>query len=373
VIIRGYILREVSLTLGAVLSVLLLIFFSTRFVSILGDVASGTLPANLVFTLLGLELLKNLATIMPMAIFFSVLLAFGRLYRDNEITVMAATGIGQLDLLRSLRRLAPVLFIITALLALYATPWAAGKSESLRNEAKNRSELSLLAAGRFSESRNGDLIMYVESLSEDQRQLQNVFIQRRGLNSQMVLSSESGYRYVEEESGDEFMVMVDGYRYEGEPGQKNFRITKFHEHAIRIAETEVVPARIRRKSKTSLSLFQSPVLKDTAELQKRLTLPLSAIALMILAVPLSRVNPREGRYGRLFSAVFIYVIYNNIYSAAYNWVGKGDIHPWLGMWWVPLLLVIAAGLIATWQSRDQLAWIINDMLARRKAAKVSGA
>ncbi|WP_126454019.1 LPS export ABC transporter permease LptF [Sulfuriflexus mobilis] len=355
-IIRRYILREIGTTLLAVTSVLLLIFFSTRFVRLLGDVAEGRLPAELVFSVLGLELLKNLASILPLAVFFAVLLAFGRLYRDQEMVALNASGIGQAQIMRMLLLLTPFILVLNGYLALYAAPWAAERVEQIRHAAEYRSELSLLSAGRFTESKDGRLIMYVESLTDDKQQLKNVFVQRLGTGSKSVLASDTGYRYVDKNSGDEFMVMVDGYRYEGEPGKADYRITKFDKHAVRINEKKAPLAIAGRNATASADLWQSANLREQAELQSRIILPLSAVAFMILAVPMSRVKPREGRYGRLFSAVVIYVIYNNLIGTSYKWVGKGEISPWIGMWWLPLLLLLTAAVVVAWQVRGQSLW-----------------
>jgi len=359
VIIQRYIVKEVATTLLAVVVVILLIFFSLRFVRLLGDVAEGVLPAELIFTLLSLQLLKNLGSILPLAIFFSVLLAFGRLYRDQEMVAMMASGIGQATLTRFLMVLAPFVLIVNAVFSLYLSPWAAAEANRITHEAENRSELSLLAPGRFIESRDGGLLMYVEELSDDQRELKNVFVQSRRGSNKSILASETGYRYLDEKSGDEFMVMVDGYRYEGEPGQDDYRITQFIKHAVRVEEKAATGPRLKRSAKSTLLLWSSTKLKDIAELQSRFIEPLVTIALMLLAIPMSRVHPREGRYGRLFSAVFIYVIYNNLYGATYNWIGKGEISPWVGMWWLPLMLLLVALGFVLWQSRGQSTWLNN--------------
>jgi len=339
--------------------VLLLIFFSLRFVRILGDVASGELPVEFVLTLLLLQLVKNIDAIIPLAVFFSVLLAFGRLYRDQEMVAMTASGIGQATLARILMVLVPFLLIINGASSLYLSPWASAEIENIKHSAENRSELSLLSAGRFVESRSGELIMYVEELSEDQLELKNVFVQSRKGVKKSVISSETGYRYIDEKSGDEFLVLVDGYRYEGEPGQDDYRITQFGKHAVRLEEKSVGEADLRRSAKSSLELLHSSTLRDTAELQSRIIVPFVTIAFMLLAIPMSKVNPREGQYGRLFSAVFVYVIYNNLYGAAYNWVGRGKISPYIGMWWIPLLILLVALAIIMWQTRGQSNWI-ND-------------
>ena len=358
-IIQRYIVKEVAITLLVVMVVVLLIFFSLRFVRILGNVVDGSLPVDAVFTLLSLKLLKSISNIIPLAMFFSVLLAFGRLYRDQEMVALTASGIGQSSLVRLLLFWAPLIFIINASCSLYLSPWAAAESDAIKHAAESRSELSLLAAGRFIESQDGSLIMYVEELSEDQRELRNVFVQSHKGSRKSVLASETGYRYIDEQSGDEFMMMVDGYRYEGNPGQDDYRITEFVKHAVRVEEKEASGPVLRRSAKKSVLLLSSLELKDIAELQSRIIVPFVTVALMILAIPMSRVQPREGQYGRLFSAVFIYVIYNSLFGASYNWIGNGKISPWIGMWWLPLLLLLVALGFVLWQTRGQSTWLNN--------------
>jgi len=351
----------VLFTLLAVLTVVLLIFFSLRFVRVLGDVASGALPSELVFTVLSLELVRNIGSVIPIVLFFSVLLAFGRFYRDQEMIALTASGIGQLSLTRYLLWLMPVVLVVNLAFTLYVAPWASERIDTVRHEAENRSELSLLVAGRFTESKSGKLVMYVEALSEDQRELKNVFVQSRSRSKKSIMSAETGYRYLDKNTGDEYMVMVDGYRYVGEPGQDDYRITKFKKHAVRIEEKDAEAVRLRRKSIPTSELWGDSELRNKAELQKRIVLPLSAVAFMLLAVPLSRVQPREGRYGRLFSAVFIYVIFNNLLGASYNWIGRGTISPLIGMWWLPVLLLAVAGIYALWQMRGQAGWLRDRM------------
>jgi len=353
------------LTLLAVLTVVLLIFFSLRFVRVLGDVASGSLPSELVFTVLTLEMIRNIGSVLPVVLFFSVLLAFGRLYRDQEMVALTASGVGQLSLTRVLFWLVPAVLVINGTFTLYVAPWATAKRDAVRHEAENRSELSLLVAGRFTESKSGKLVMYVEELSDDQRQLKNVFVQSRSRSRKSILSSKTGHRYLDKESGDEFMVMEDGYRYVGEPGQDDYRITKFKKHAVRIEEKTTDAVHVKRSATPTDVLWASKKLKDKAELQKRIILPLSAVALMLLAVPLSRVQPREGRYGRVFSAVLIYVIFNNLLGASYNWISRGSISTTIGMWWLPLMLLAIAGMYALWQMRGQTGWL-RDRLAGHK-------
>lgn len=342
----------------------MLIFFSTRFVKILADVASGVLPGDLVFVLMGLQSLKSLSLILPIALFFAVLLAFGRMYRDHEMVALGACGFGQISLVRIVMMVAPVVALLVGIASLYISPWAARVTVEIENKAEQGSELSGIAAGKFRESRDGNFIMYVESIDDERRLMRNVFVHSRGSDKQTVLFSETGHRYVDKVTGDEFMVMQDGYRYEGEPGQANYRIVKFATHALRVETKNPEEIILRRREMTTAQLWASDKLMHTAELQRRLLLPLSTIILALIAVPLSRSQPREGRYARLFSAVLIYIIYNNLLGAAQGWVATGKISPVIGMWWVPLLLLAYAGMLASWQSRGQMPRL-NTMFLRK--------
>lgn len=356
-ILRRYIIREVLLTLVTVFGVLLLIFFSTRFVRILADVAAGALPADLVFTLLGLHSLRFLPLLFTIALFFAILLAFGRLYRDHEMVALAACGFGQADLAGTIMRLAPVVALVIGLCAVFLSPWAASRANDLQLRAKQESELSGLVAGQFRESRDGNFIIYVESIEDDKRTLHNVFVHNRKDSSQTVLYSATGYRDVDAKTGDEFMIMNDGYRYEGVPGQLDYRVIHFATHAIRVERKAEQVQKLARWQMSTAELWQTRSAKDLAELQNRLLMPISALVLALLAVPLSRSSPREGRYARLFSAVLIFIAYNNLLAAAQGWVGSGKLSPSIGMWWVPLLLLCITLLYIYLQNHNSvLCW-----------------
>lgn len=338
----------------AVLAVLLLIFFSTQFVRILAEVAAGVLPGKLVFTLMGLQSIKSLAEILPIALFFGILLSFGRMYRDHEMVALGTCGFGQTSLARIVMIIAPLVAVIVAICSLYISPWAARTAAELEHEYQHGSELSGITAGQFSESRDGNFIMYVESIDDDRQTMRNVFVHSRGSDKKTVLFSATGQRHVDESSGDEYMLMKDGYRYEGEPGQANYRIVKFGTHAIRVESKASGPKNLARKEMHSTKLWESNSRYLSAELQRRLVLPLSAIVLALVAVPLSRSRPREGRYARLFSAVLIYIIYNNLLGASLGWVSSGKLPSFIGIWWVPMLLLVYGGLMSAWQSRGQM-------------------
>jgi lipopolysaccharide export system permease protein len=340
VILQRYIIKETLLTLLAVLGVLVVIFSSSRFVRYLAEVTTGSIPGDIVFTLLGLKVIYHVSVILPLAFFLAVLLTMGRLYRDNEITALAACGCGPMHMIRSLLWLAPVVVALVAWLSLYGSPLAENYNHQIRNKAKQASELSSLIAGQFKESQHGDMVFYVEELSDDGTRMQNAFVQRRIQGRLSVLSSEYGRRVTDPESGDRFMVMEDGYRYDGSPGDADYRIVKFKKHAVRIEEQGEVKKVQSLEAIPTSELIGKVDGRLRSELQWRISMPLSALLLAMLAVPLSKANPREGRYARLFAAILIYIAYNNLMGVARDLVKHNTIWPPLGMWWVHILLLV---------------------------------
>lgn len=322
----------------AVTAVLLLIFISTRFVRLLAEVASGALPGDTVLLLLGLKCVEYLPVILPLALYFAVLLSLGRMYRDSEVTALAACGVGPMHLARSLAVAAPAVFIVVAGLSVYASPWAARYALSVQKQGEQTAEFAGIVAGRFKASRDSDIVMYVDEAAEQGRRLDDIFVQIRQGGVIGLVSAAHGRRWTDPETGDEYMVMIDGYRYEGEPGRADYRIVKFKEHLVRIERKAPGAPKLKRKTLPTEVLAASDDPKYLAELQRRWAAPVTAVLLLFLAVPLSRSAPREGRYARVLLAVLIYFVYNNLLGAAQGYIERGKIPMEIGLWWAPALL-----------------------------------
>lgn len=195
--------------------------------------------------------------------------------------------------------------------------------------------------------------------------MRNVFVQVRDRGEQNIAVAERAYLSVDEASGDRFIVLEDGYRYTGEPGDVNYVITRFEKHAVRIDEAERQPAYLKLESLSSLELLSAGDSTHIAELQWRLSLPISVIVLGMLAVPLSRTTPRQGKYARLFTAVVVFFIYNNAMGVAQLLVERGELSPIIGIWPVHVVAAaVAAGLI--W-GQNFPRW--RTVLGRKKAAQ----
>jgi lipopolysaccharide export system permease protein len=341
-IISRYLLREILLALFAVSGVLYVIYVSNRLIRFFSDSESGSLPAGVIPHLVALKSVSNLMMLLPLAFFIAVLIALGRFYKDNEMVALAACGVGVGRLRRTILWLAFGFAGVVAALSLYAGPLAEELSYRIQDRVKADINVTSIAAGRFRELHDGQMIFYVENMSDDRQTLQNVFVktQRNGVLN--VVTAARGHQQVDPQSGDTYLILEDGYRYEGQPGDSQFKIIHFARHGILLEEQAVTPAVRNIVASPTPALWGNPGNYQKAELQWRIAMPVATILLAALAVPLSRSGPRQGRFAKLFIAVVIYAVYVNFLAVARSWMEHGVISAGLGLWWVhgALLAVI---------------------------------
>jgi lipopolysaccharide export system permease protein len=351
-VVDRYLLKEVMHGWLAVSLILCLILVSNRLARYLAAAAAGDMPADVIFVLLGLKVFLLLVYVLPFSLALGVMLGLGRLYRDSEMVVLGACGVGLRGLYRPLLALALVTTMLLTWVALYVAPKAAAIGYEVLARAEQTAEVSMLGAGRFQQVRGGLLTFFAERLSPDHERMENIFIHvrgRRGDKPSQLLSARSAYVTRDETTGGRFLVLVDGYRYEGDPGQADYKVMKFEKHGVRIDINKAVAANFKKDAMPTGTLLSSDKPADIAELQWRVSVPVSTLVLMILAIPLSQGNPRQGRYGRIVAAVLLFIIYNNLLSTAQAWVEQGVLPPMVGLWWVHLLPVMLAVILVNWQ------------------------
>lgn len=338
-IIHRYLLREIGITFLGVTGLLLLIFLSGTLVKILVETLEGDYPAAIMFTLLGLKGAASLMMVVPIAMFLSVLLALGRFYHDSEMTAMNACGIGPDKIMRSVARVAVFVTVVVAWLALFFSPWAAEMTQQMLDEAAAKPEIEGISPGRFNVLGGGNYLIYVESLAGDRRSLSQLFAHARHSGQEYLVTSSGAHETRDAQSGERYLVLENGFRYEGRPGQSEFNVVQFREHGLLLKERAIVPSKRRREAVPTMTLLRSSLAADQAELQWRIAVPISTLLLALLAVPLSRTAPREGRFGRLIVGILLYIVYNNLLSVARSALSKQEVPFWVGTWWVHLLLL----------------------------------
>jgi lipopolysaccharide export system permease protein len=341
-----YIFREVSTTWLAVTLVLLFILVTNQFARVLGKAAGGDLPKDAVFALLGLTSVQYVSVLIPVALLMAVMLALGRLSRDSELTAITACGVGNWRLLRPLFVLATLLALLLGWLTLVVVPRSYLVAEQIQAEAARFIDSGGIEPGRFHNDEELGLVFFVERVGE-RGLLQNLFMQRRQDDRVEVAVARSGRIVEQQDGGDRTLILYDGQRYEGVPGTVDFQVVKFAEHGIPIRPRDGKALKDDPKLKPTPELLGATGPRSIAELQWRISVPLSLFGLTMIAVPLSRTGPREGRYGRLAAAILVYVLYTNLTEATRSWVERGLLPPSIGLWWVHGAL-IAAALLALW-------------------------
>ena len=343
-IIERYLCREILRALAAVSAVLLLVYGANRFAGFLADAAAGLVPPALVFRLLALKLVEVLPVLLPLALYVAVLIGLGRLYKDSEITALGASGVGVWRLSGGIFRVAAACSIAGAVLSLFVSPGVASMQGALLEEARRQAEHRVFVPGRFKEFGEGDRVIYVEGVDSGTGRMSNVFVRVRNPRRQYLLVSGTAYQTVHPEDGSRFMVLEDGHRYVGTPGDAAFSVTRFERHALRIDEGPKEAFVRRRKMLATMDLVGSADPVHVAELQRRVSAAVFIVVLGMLAVPLARTSPREGRYARLFVAVVVYFVYVNTASVFENLLERGELPGFVGAW--PVHGVAAAAVLA---------------------------
>lgn len=340
-ILKRYIYREVLHKFFSIAGLLLLIFISKYYVEYLADAATGKIATNLVFSFLWLKILATLPKMLPICLFIAVILAFSRLIRDNELVIFHVSGAGRPFEIQVTLRLALVFIALFSLIALYVAPWAERELAVLKTQAKQDSDITGITAGRFKEFSKGDRVVYVEGLSTDKQSMENVFLQVRQNDKLGVLTSDSAYFQWDEDLGNRYIVFRDGRRYVGSPGMQDYQITEYETYAVLIETSKTVASGgIPPKAMASMDLLRSDLLPHASELQWRVSLILSCILLALLGVILNSLSWSDKQYVLVLFGMLIYFIYSNLLSISKTLVGRDQLTPYIGMWWVHLLLVI---------------------------------
>jgi lipopolysaccharide export system permease protein len=347
-------------TVSAVLSVIVIIIVSRKFIKILVLAIDGSISGETAIDIVGLKIIIAVANFLPAAIFIAVLIVLGRMYRDQEMSAIATAGGGVIRLYQAVFLLVLPLSILAYQLSLYAVPWAKEQIQVLTHKDMETAHIRGIAAGRFSEYNHGDLIFYTEKIDANQ-QMHHIFIQNSQYGKPGTITAEQGY--LENKPGGKYIILNNGERSQGLPGHANFVLEKFSQYAVRIDKKSTAVA-YQPDAISSDKLEKSEKVADKVELQKRLAIPLGVIFLSLLAVPLAKLSPRSGVYSQLLFAFLIYFIYGNISRVNYSWLKTESIPLWLGQCWVYLLMLAVTLLLLI--RLYGLKWTIQNILSGNK-------
>jgi lipopolysaccharide export system permease protein len=335
-----YVFREVAQAWLAVTGVLLAILLSNQLARVLSQAAANEFPRGTVLALLGLTSLQNLTVLMPVGLFLAIMLALGRLYHESEMAAIQSCGVGVDRLYRPVMVLAVAVAAILAGLSFFIVPGAAQRAQEIRSDALRNAQFGSLEPRRFRSFSGGDVVFYAERVDAN-GVLYNVFVQRMvGERVEIAVAARAEQRGAGE--ADQTFILYEGQRYEGIPGSARFRVLRFSEHGIPVRLPELSVSSRDRDLVPTRALIGSSDPQDRAELAWRFAVPVMPLVLALLGVPLARLKPRQGRYGKMGLAILVYFIYSNVLAAARVWIERETVPAWAGLWWVHLLVLLPA-------------------------------
>ncbi|KRF00356.1 LPS export ABC transporter permease LptF [Frateuria sp. Soil773] len=347
-ILDRYFLRELAQTILATAAVLLLIVAGNAFSQVLQKVANGSFPASVMFQVLGLQMVQGLTNLLPLAGFIGAISALGRMYRESEMHVLASSGMGPRGLLRPVLLLGAVLVVLSAVVSLWLGPLAVRTSDQLV-AAANRSVIAAgLDAGRFTALPGKGGIIFVDSLSRDGSVLGKTFIaterkDKDGRAQLKLITGASGRLYQESNGNGRFLALENGWQYEIPLGGLDWRQMKYERNDTSLSNVQGDDDEVPQESMTTAALLRSDDPQALSELAWRVSAPAMMLVLLALAIPLSRQNPREPRYGRLLLAVVSFYLYYLLLAMGRAQIGKGHWHSMAPLFGLHLLVLLLAG------------------------------
>jgi lipopolysaccharide export system permease protein len=309
---------------------------------LLNDIAGGRVPSGLLWVLIGLKMPEVMGTILPLSMFIAVIWGLGRIYRDQEMSVMRSSGFRWQMMLRPLFNLLLPVAAILLLVGLFLNPVAASATQQkLLDAFRNAAEWGL-QTGTFHVLRDGELVLYVEAVEKDGRTLSNVFIQRKDEGREQVWSAEKGYYWLDKNTGNRYLTLENGQMTEGGSETLDFGIMRFSKNDLKLPEPETRAKEDAVEVRKSADILFSGTVEGSVELQWRIAPAIAVIILGLMAIPLSHSSPREGRGGRALLGILVYSVYVNTLYMSRNWLLKGEMPLFLGFWWIHILALLIA-------------------------------
>ncbi|WP_282298110.1 MULTISPECIES: LPS export ABC transporter permease LptF [unclassified Stenotrophomonas] len=333
-----YLLRDFVQSFLATLIVLLVVSVGGVLVDILGNIADGRLPARLLFSQLGLQFIVYMPLILPLALMLGLLLATARLYRDSEMAVLTAIGVGPKRLLRPVLMIVLPVVGLIGLCSLWLGPWADRTGEQMIEDANRSLVMAGLEAGKFTPLPNGGVV-YLSSVSPSGTQLGRVFLQREREGQIEVMSAERGRMHFE---GDRqrYLELESGHQIEGPSGGGlDYKLMTFAGNDVALPDGAVTRDKNDPELLPTGQLFGDPRPEAQAQLHSRITPPLIALAFALMTLPLARSSPRQQRYGRMMLAFLAYLVGMNLMFIGTGWIADGKVPGSLGLWWLSLPLL----------------------------------
>ena len=347
-IINRYLIREIALPLVTVTAILVVIFMSYNAVRFTADAAAGLLPASTVIYMTLLKSLIAIEVLLPVALYLSVVLGMGRLYSDNEMVALYATGTSELRVARSVLWLSLAVAVVVASLSLAVRPWAYHKSYLLKAQAEAEFSLDKLEAGQFYSAEESGAVIFVKSINRRDNKLDQVYFFMADDQEVDIITARQAWQWVTDPFAPPEITFLDGTQYRIDLTGTRDLTLKFKQLSVRLKPYDRDLDRYKSKAAATQQLAGSNKPDDLAEFQWRLTTPVTTLLLGILGVPISRSPPRRGRYTKLAIAALLFAIFYGLNIMAKNWVEQDVVEAIPGVWWPHVLLGLLTIALLFW-------------------------
>lgn len=345
-ILTGYLAREIFKTSAATVLVLYIILISNALGRELAEVAEGDVPLRALWMVMLSQSINIISMLLPLGIFFSIIFTLGRMYKDHEIVVMNACGIGLRDFYKPVAIVVLPLLLLSVYFSLVLNAQLQGLALAAIDEGASEHEFSLIEPGQFNRAGGGDGVFYMESLSKDRLELQEVILGREEAEGMTIELARSGRQKVDDKTGDLFLVLGPGQRIEGVAGRKDFKFLDYEQHGVLIRKkSKTASTHIHSIENNVAALWASSRMSDRVELQWRIAIPMVLVTLAIVAVPLSHISPRQGRFGKVGYALLVYFVYLNLLVTTRAQLEAGVVPMAINFWWVHLLFIAFAAVL----------------------------
>ena len=356
--IARYIRRNLVTLFFAIFFIIGLVLFGNQFVLTVQESLERGIPLQELMPLVSFNMIRDVSLILSLSLFLAIILTISQLYKNSEAVVMNSLGLSDKHFIVFIQPIVLLSFVIIFFLTIYAVPWANQQKNIMEEETKNASEFSFITEGEFEIFKQGDIVFYAsESKSLDtvgEQNMEEIFIYAiDDGNSVIVLASEAK-KYVDSESNTTYLQLKDGVRYQGVTSKENVKILDFDQYNLEIVSGEFkksVAIYTKIEGKSTLDLIKDGGRYANAELQWRLSQPITVLILSVIGVFLGKVPPRGGKGVNLLIGVIVFMLYYNGLLLAKSAIELGQMDPLIGLWGVHFLMVVLLLLLYQFRQR----------------------
>lgn len=346
-IITRYLALEILKSCAATVLILYLLFMSNALGRVLSDIADGDIPKQALGPVLLSQSVNIFSLLLPIGVFLGIVFAFGRLYKDHEMVVMSASGMGYRQYYRSVLLVIVPVFLFSVYISVWLNAQVQRSANNSVYQGKNTHEFADIRPGQFNRSKNGEHVFFMKSMSADRLELIDIIISQTNRDLMILETAQKGRHKTDEVTGNLFLVVGPGQRAEGQAGKKEYRIIDFEKHGMLVEKKKNSQRKaLQQRQKSPEDLRRSKQLKDKVELHWRIAIPVVLLVLALLALPLSYIAPRQGRYGKIGYALLAYIVYFSLMAFTKAQLEAGAFPLVINFWWIHLtFLALTLGLL----------------------------